>query len=80
MTTRADDAALSRLLVALGQVVHALDLHGAYPEPEGYGAIDVVVPFTLDQARACYLALHRTLLHRDPPTDAELFGPPEATP
>ena len=75
MTTRADDAALSRLLVALGETVRALDLHG--PEPEGYGAIAVVVPFTLDQARACYLALHRTLLHRDPPTDAELFGTPD---
>jgi hypothetical protein len=71
-------AALSRLLVALGHVVRTLDL--PYPEPDGYADIDVVVPFTLRQARACYPALHRLLLHRNPPTDAELYGTPKETP
>jgi hypothetical protein len=74
----ADSAALSRLLVALGQVVHTLDL--PYPEPDGFADIDVVVPFTLRQARECYPALHRMLLHRDPPTTAELYGTPKETP
>jgi hypothetical protein len=32
----------------------------------------VVVPFTLADARACYPALHRVLLGRSPPTDADL--------
>lgn len=62
--------ALSRLLIALGALVHTMDF--PYPEPDGYADIDVVVPFTLRQARECYPALHRLLLHRDPPTIADL--------
>lgn len=74
--TDADIKALSRLLVALGEVVYALEV--PYPEPDGYERIQVVVPFTLAEARACYPALHRALLGRSPPTDAELsIRPPD---
>lgn len=64
--TDTEAEALTRLLVALGEVVRTMDL--PYPEAEGYTDIQVVVPFTLGQARACYPALHRMLLGRVPPS------------